>query len=55
VYAIVKTGPHRYARRKVKLGFQAEDSVHVEAGIKEGDVVVVDGELFIHTDIPLGD
>lgn len=54
-YVIVKTGPGRYARRPVKLSLEARDTVHVDEGIAEGDEVVVDGMLFIHAKIPLGD
>ncbi|HZV01224.1 MAG TPA: efflux RND transporter periplasmic adaptor subunit [Planctomycetota bacterium] len=45
----------RYEKRKVKLGLEAEDAVHVEDGLTEGETVVVEGNIFIHTKITLGD
>jgi cobalt-zinc-cadmium efflux system membrane fusion protein len=54
-FVIVKKGPGKYERRSVKLGLEAQDAVHVESGVAEGELVVESGNLFIHTTIPLGD
>jgi multidrug efflux pump subunit AcrA (membrane-fusion protein) len=54
-YVIIRTGPGHFARRKVALGLEAEDAVHVDSGVAENDEVVLEGNLFIHTEIPLGD
>lgn len=54
-FVVVKKAQGRFERRKVRLGFEAEDAVHIEGGLSEGDEVVVEGNLFIHTKIPLGD
>jgi cobalt-zinc-cadmium efflux system membrane fusion protein len=45
----------RYEKRRVQLGLEAEDAVHVDAGVQEGERVVLEGNLFIHTKITLGD
>jgi multidrug efflux pump subunit AcrA (membrane-fusion protein) len=54
-FVIVKRAPGRYERRKVSLGLEAEDAVHVTSGLAEGEEVALEGNLFIHTSIPLGD
>jgi multidrug efflux pump subunit AcrA (membrane-fusion protein) len=54
-YVIVKKGPGYYVRQRVKLGLEAQDAVHVDSGLVEGETVVLGGNLFIHTKIPLGD
>ena len=54
-FVIVKRSPGHYERRKVRLGLEAEDSVHIEEGLNESEEVVLEGNLFIHTKIPLGD
>jgi len=54
-FAIVKTAPFHYVRREVKLGLKTDTVVHVEDGVKDGEEVVLEGNLYIHTTIPLGD
>ncbi len=45
----------RYEKRHVKLGLEAEDAVHVAEGLSEGETVVLEGNVFIYTQVPLGD
>lgn len=45
----------RYEKRPVKLGLEAEDAVHVAEGLSEGETVVLEGNVFIYTQVPLGD
>jgi len=56
-WAIIKKKgePGRYVRREVTLGLRTDTVVHVARGLDPGDEVVVEGNLFIHTSIPLGD
>jgi RND family efflux transporter MFP subunit len=54
-FVILRLGRGRYRRRRVKLGLEAEDAVHVDEGLSGGEQVVLEGNLFIHTAIPLGD
>jgi cobalt-zinc-cadmium efflux system membrane fusion protein len=45
----------RYEKCRVKLGLEAEDAVHVVEGLAEGESVVLEGNVFIYTQVPLGD
>lgn len=54
-FVMVKLSPGRYERRSVQLGLKTDTVVHVEEGLKDGDEVVLEGNLYIHTTVPLGD
>jgi cobalt-zinc-cadmium efflux system membrane fusion protein len=54
-FVLVKRAAGRYERRRVTLGLEAEDAVHVASGLSEGEEVALEGNLFIHTAVPLGD
>lgn len=54
-WAIVRKSPGHYERREVKLGLKTDTVVHVDQGLQAGDDVVLQGNLFIHSTIPLGD
>jgi multidrug efflux pump subunit AcrA (membrane-fusion protein) len=54
-FVIVKKAPGHYERREVKLGLRTDDVVHVEEGVAEGEDVALEGNLYIHSSVPLGD
>ena len=46
-YAFVRTAPDTFTRRAVKVGREAEGRVTVHAGLREGEEVVVAGNLLL--------
>lgn len=46
-YVFVRSGPGQFRRRAVRVGAQADGRMPVLAGLKQGDEVVVAGNLFL--------
>jgi len=46
-YVFVRTTPNRFERREVKLGVTIPGTTEVVEGLKEGDVVITDGNLYL--------
>jgi len=46
-YVFVRTAPNKFERREVKLGVTIPGTAEVVAGLKEGDVVITDGNLYL--------
>ncbi|MBV8272022.1 MAG: efflux RND transporter periplasmic adaptor subunit [Cupriavidus sp.] len=46
-YVFVRTAPNKFERREVKLGVTMPGTAEVVEGLKEGDVVITDGNLYL--------
>jgi cobalt-zinc-cadmium efflux system membrane fusion protein len=46
-YVFVRTTPNRFERREVKLGVTMPGTTEVVEGLKAGDVVITDGNLYL--------
>jgi multidrug efflux pump subunit AcrA (membrane-fusion protein) len=48
---MIATGDGRFAKRRVEVGAEMDGRLPVLAGLSAGERVVVDGALFVKTDL----